>query len=300
MNQETQAQATNTEAAQGEALPFSLAHPVLDQRDTTVDQANAAIFYAIGNSRGISPLVALPDDFSRHDVENYLPARIRARGTFTAPYMNDFVAYAAQHKEDGASVFVDADNITATAVLNLGTPTTPGHADQLAKLAPKRTAAYEALRNITRSPQPQREMAEFLEDWLPYWWAYAVKGEPALPQGQAVLAIRNLTVEAAIKADHKEESLSASRSTFESVKASSEHTLPSLITFKCKPYPDLQEREFALRLSVLTNDKTPRFQLRITALEEHIEQMATEFAVQIREAAEGQIPVLIGAYQKTN
>ncbi|MDH1815393.1 DUF2303 family protein [Comamonas aquatica] len=298
MNQATQAQATNTEAVQGEALPFSLGSPVLDQRDTTIDQANAAIFYAIGNSRGISPLVALPDDFSRHDVENYLPARIRARGTFTAPYMNDFVAYAAQHKEDGASVFVDADNITATAVLNLGTPTTPGHADQLAKLAPKRTAAYDALRNITRSPQTQRDMAEFLEDWLPYWSALH-EGNP-LMQGQAVLAIRNLTVEAAIKADHKEESLSASRSTFESVKASSEHTLPSLIIFKCKPYPDLQEREFALRLSVLTNDKTPRFQLRITALEEHIEQMATEFAVLIREAAEDQIPVLIGAYQKAN
>lgn len=298
MNQATQAQATNTEAVQGEALPFSLGNPVLDQRDTTIDQANAAIFYAIGNSRGISPLVALPDDFSRHDVENYLPARIRARGTFTAPYMNDFVAYAAQHKEDGASVFVDADNITATAVLNLGTPTTPGHADQLAKLAPKRTAAYEALRNITRSPQPQREMAEFLEDWMPYWSALH-EGNP-LSQGQAVLAIRNLTVEAAIKADHKEESLSASRSTFESVKASSEHTLPGVIVFKCQPYPDLQAREFVLRLSVLTNDKTPRFQLRITALEEHIEQMATEFAVQIREAAEGQIPVLIGAYQKAN
>lgn len=295
-------QVNTNEAVQGEALPFSLGNPVLDQRNTTIDQANAAIFYAIGNSRGISPLVALPDDFSRHDVENYLPARIRARGTFTAPYMNDFVAYAAQHKEDGASVFVDADNITATAVLNLGTPTTPGHADQLAKLAPKRTAAYEALRNITRSPQTQRDMAEFLEDWIPHWNAWTNQGElgERCTQGQAILAIRNLTVEAATKADHKEESLSASRSTFESVKASSVHTLPSMITFTCKPFPDLSERTFSLRLSVLTNDKTPRFQLRITALEEHIEQMATEFAVQIREAAEGQIPVLIGAYQKTN
>lgn len=298
MNQATQAQATNTEAVQGEALPFSLGTPVLDQRDTTIDQANCAIFSALDIGCGRSPLIALPSTFEQHDVEHYLSARIRARGTFTAPYMNDFVAYAAQHKEDGASVFVDADNITATAVLNLGTPTTPGHADQLAKLAPKRTAAYEALHNITRSPQPQREMAEFLEDWLPYWSALH-EGNP-LMQGQAVLAIRNLTVEAAIKADHKEESLSASRSTFESVKASSVHTLPGVIVFKCQPYPDLQTREFVLRLSVLTNDKTPRFQLRITALEEHIEQMATEFAVQIREAAEGQIPVLIGAYQKAN
>lgn len=294
MNQATEAQ----NATQIESLPFSFGTPVMDQRDTTIDQANEAIFRALDIGCGKSPIIALPQNFEQIDVEEYLPARIRARGTFIAPYMNDFVAYAAQHKEDGASVFVDAENIIATAVLNLGTPTTPGHADQLAKLFPKRTAAYEAMRNITRSPQPQREMAEFLEDWMPYW--SALHEGNTLTQGQAVLAIRNLTVEAAIKADHKEESLSASRSTFESVKASSAHTLPGVIIFKCKPYPDLKEREFVLRLSVLTNDKTPRFQLRITALEEHIEQMATEFAVQIREAAEGQIPVLIGSYQKTN
>lgn len=49
---------------------------------------------------------------------------------------------------------------------------------------------------------------------------------------------------------------------------------------------------------MLTNDSKPRFQLRITALEEHIEQMATEFSVLIREAAEGQLPVLIGSYSK--
>jgi uncharacterized protein YfdQ (DUF2303 family) len=294
MNQATEAQ----NATQIESLPFSFGTPVMDQRDTTIDQANEAIFRALDIGCGKSPIIALPQNFEQIDVEEYLPARIRARGNFVSPYMNDFVAYAAQHKEDGASVFVDAENIIATAVLNLGTPTTPGHADQLAKLFPKRTAAYEAMRNITRSPQPQREMAEFLEDWMPYW--SALHEGNTLTQGQAVLAIRNLTVEAAIKADHQEESLSASRSTFESVKASSAHTLPGVIIFKCKPYPDLKEREFVLRLSVLTNDKTPRFQLRITALEEHIEQMATEFAVQIREAAEGQIPVLIGSYQKTN
>lgn len=278
-------------------MPLSLGNPVLDQRDTKIDQANDSLFTALNRGCGSSPLVALPHEFTLHDVEDKLPQRIRARGGFVSPYMNDFVAYAAVNKEDGASVFVDAENITATAVLNLGTPDKPGHADQLAKLAPKRTAAYTALRHITSGPQPQREMAEFLEDWLPHW--SAKHNDEDLPQGQAILALRNMTVEAAIKADHKEESLSASRSTFESVKASSEHKLPTVITFKCQPYPDLQEREFKLRLSVLTNDNKPRFQLRITALEELVEQMAGEFAILIREAAEGQIPVLIGNYSKT-
>lgn len=259
----------------------------------SIDNASNVIAEAIDNN---TPILALPDDFRVHDIEDKLPHRIRARGDFTSPYMNDFVAYAADHKEAGASVFVDADNIRATAVLNLGTPEAPGHADQRAVLAPQRTAAYAALRIVTDRSQHQREMAEFLEDWLTHWTAK--HGEEDLTQGQAILALRNLTVEAAIKADHKEEALSASRSTFESVKASSEHKLPTTIAFTCKPYPDLAERTFTLRLSVLTNDNKPRFQLRIGALEEHTEQMATEFSVLIREAAEGQIPVLIGSYAK--
>lgn len=273
----------------------STATPVIvDHRDTNIKQANSCIHHMLDENM---PLLALPDNFSRHDIEGYLPHRIRARGNMVTPYLNDFVAYASTHKEAGASVFVDADSIRATAVLNLGTPEEPGHADQLATLAPKRTAAYEALRNATDRPQSQREIAEFLEDWLHCWAAKHY--EEDLPQGQALLAIRNLTIEAALKHDHKEESLSASRSTFESVKASSVHKLPSTITFKCKPYPDLAERTFNLRLSVLTTESKPRFQLRIAALEEHTEQMATEFSVLIRAAAEGQIPVLIGSYAKS-
>lgn len=289
---------TNIEAVQGEALPINIGGQVIDQRDTTIDQANHAIFSALGVGCGASPLIALPDTFSRHDVETYLPNRIRARGTMQTPYINDFVAYIAANMESGASVFVDADNIQAAAVLNLGTPTAPGHADQLAKLSPKRTAAYSALRNIASNPQTQRDLAEWLEDWLQNWTAIA--GEVTVTNGQALLAIRNLTIEAASKAEHKEENLSASRSTFESVQATSAHTLPGVITFKCKPYPDLAEREFKLRLAVLTNDSKPRFSLRITALDEHTEQMATEFAVQIREATENRLPVLIGCYSKSN
>lgn len=289
---------TNIEAVQGEALPINIGGQVIDQRDTTIDQANHAIFSALGVGCGASPLIALPDTFSRHDVETYLPNRIRARGTMQTPYINDFVAYIAANMESGASVFVDADNIQAAAVLNLGTPTAPGHADQLAKLSPKRTAAYSALRNIASNPQTQRDLAEWLEDWLQNWTASA--GEVTVTNGQALLAIRNLTIEAASKAEHKEENLSASRSTFESVQATSAHTLPGVIAFKCKPYPDLAEREFKLRLAVLTNDSKPRFSLRITALDEHTEQMATEFAVQIREATENRLPVLIGCYSKSN
>lgn len=271
---------------------------VFDHRDTKIDQANEALFSALGKGYGASPLVVLPDDFTRHDIESYLPKRIRARGNFETPYINDFVAYAVTHKEAGAGIFVDAENMRAVAVLNLGTPDAPGHADQKTSLQPKRTAPYDALRTLVRSSQSQREMAEWLEDWMGAWKAF--DGDTEILPPTALQAVRNLTIEAASRSEHKEESLSAARSTFENVTAHSAHTLPSRIEFSCKPYPDLESRNFVVRLGVLTGESKPKFSLRITALEDHVEQMATEFAVLIREASENQLPVLIGAYSKTN
>ena len=56
-----------------------------------------------------------------------------------------FAEYVDQHKEPGAAVFVDQDAMTAVAVLNLGTPDQPGHADNIAKMVAKRMAAFAAL-----------------------------------------------------------------------------------------------------------------------------------------------------------
>ncbi|MDR0212528.1 MAG: YfdQ family protein [Comamonas sp.] len=291
MNTAQNETATNTEAfALGPYAPT-----VFDHRDTKIEQINSAIGAAIATH---TPLVALPDNFNLRNIETHLPTRTRACGTMGSPYIADFVSYAGTHREDGAAIFVDAENMHAVAVLNLGTPDEPGHADQKAELTPKRTAAYDALRNLVRAPQTQRDLAEWLEDWIAAWTAH--DGETQILNHTALQAIRNLTIEAASRSEHKDESLSAARSTFESVTASSAHTLPSRFVFKCKPYPDLVEREFAVRLSVLTGESKPKFSLRITAIEDHIEQMASEFAVLIREATENTLPVLIGTYSKTN
>lgn len=114
---------------------------------------------------------------------------------------------------------------------------------------------------------------------------------------KAIQAVRSITIEGLNKIHHEEQSLSASRSAFESVKASSEETLPSHFVLTCKPYPDLKERDFVLRLSVLTDGK-PMLVLRPMAWESVVEEMATEFAANIREAVEDTLPVLIGTYGK--
>lgn len=241
-------------------------------------------------------VAAIPNDFEVKDFEPYLPTRRRARGVMTTSAIADFAAYTQDHAEPGASVFVDKDRMAATAVLNLGTPDQPGHADNLAVAALDKSAAFAALLAIANGqPRKQSDVAEFLEDWQNF---VTCRADDVLGTPQAIAAIRKITIESARKVETEEKALGTSRSAFESVQASSTEQLPTHIEFVCdSPYFGLSTRIFNLRLSVLTTDK-PLIVLRIVKLEEHQEGMAGEFSRLVREALGGDIPVALGAYQR--
>lgn len=270
-------------------------------KDAIKELAQAQAITAAANAvvNAIKPeisIVALPDDFQVHDLEKYLPNRRRARGTMNTSIVADFSEYAAAHGEEGASVFVDAESMKAKAVLNLGTPYDPGHADSLAVYAPKKTAAYMALLKHADTPSglKQQAVAEFLEDWSPY--INCRTDTAGIPLAQAIAAVRRITIESAKKIEATVASLSESRSALESVTASSVEPLPTFIDFACVPYLDLQPRAFTLRLGILTGQAVPMLVLRIQAGERHQEEMAQELAQLVRKAIGDAMPVHIGTY----
>jgi uncharacterized protein YfdQ (DUF2303 family) len=243
-------------------------------------------------------MLALPNNFTVHDLEKSQPCRRRARGTMTTSSLEHFCDYVKVRAQEGSCVFIDQQKIQATAVLNLGTAGAPGHADDLAIYAPMQTAAYKALLAISGGmPRSQREVAEFLEDWGPDFIT-ARHGEETMPHAQAVAAIRKVTIESLSKSENTQEQLSASRSAFDQVKATSaDGKLPTTFVFSCEPYAGFISRSFTLRLAILTSDKAPTLTLRIVKAEQHAEAMAKELtddmdAVLDVDAAH----VLIGGY----
>lgn len=260
-----------------------------------IEATVAAIEAALDNGA----VVGLPSDFTLHDLERYLSERRRARGTMTTATVDDFAAYVLGHQEQGATVFIATGNaMSATAVLNLGTPQAPGHADNLAVLNPRATAAYAALRKIADGAgRKQVEVAEFLEDWAPCIQCF--NGPDELSLAKAVAAVRVVTIESLRRAQTAEQQLSAQRSTFEEVKATGVDPLPTLIHFKCEPYADLAARTFVLRLSLFTGGDKPALGLRIVQQEKHDQEMADELTKLICNAVGGATPTLLGAYTAT-
>lgn len=266
------------------------------QEAHVVEQANHNVRLMAGEE---SAVIALPDNYATHDLERYLPTRRRARGRMLTTSVNNFAAYATTHREPGASVFIEATKMRAVGVLNLGTPDQPGHADNQAVLELEQTAAYKAMRTACNGHKSQQTLAEFLEDWPDAVQAFA--GSEQITSPKAVAAIRKITIESLRKLESEEQQLSATRSAFESVAATSTEKLPTHIYFRCVPYAGLAERTFVLRLAIHTSDRAPQLSLRMVNEELHAEQMAQELCDLLRITFEAHVgdsplPVLIGHY----
>jgi uncharacterized protein YfdQ (DUF2303 family) len=258
-----------------------------------IDAAMRAAETAMPVVDGILPL---PDNFHAHDMEKLLQLRRRARGSMTTSAIEHFAAYVSRHAEAGASVFVDPDKMAARAVLNLGTPAAPGHADNTATFEPKSTASYRAMLAVASGAgKSQQVLAEFLEDWAPYVACF--HGEAAMETKHAIAAVRKVTIESLSRSESTQEQLSATRSAFDQVKATSgDGVLPTRIEFVCEPYVGMSQRTFAMRLAILTGGKAPELTLRVIKAEEHAEAMATELVEKVSDAIGESVPVLIGVY----
>ena len=256
-------------------------------------QQSEAITAANGNISS-SFVTALPENFRLHDLEKHQTFRRRAIGVMKTNALFDFAAYVDLHAETGATVFVNAAAMSATAVLNLGIPDEPGQADNLAVLDARRTAAFQAMLTVSGGQAfSQQTIAEFLEDWPSMVSCFNDEGNISPPK--AIAAVRKVTIESMRKMENTEKQHAASRSAFESVQATSTEPLPTLIYFQTVPYHGLASRLFVMRLGIRTGNEKPTITLRVQNLEQHEEEMANELADLVRSTVKT-TPVLLGTY----
>ncbi len=227
-------------------------------------------------SKADCPVVAVPDGVKLQSLEYLRNGRFRFRGKMTTASVPDFVRYCKEYEGAGVRCFINADDMAAITVFNLGTLAEPGHADNTARLKLKKTAPFSSLLEIDGRKKGQKELAEWLEDWNEYLLAFTADGE-VLDIKKAVAGVRQITIESMTSQDHEENDFSGKRSLMQSVEAKSKVTMPAAFEFKCIPFEGLAERRIRLRYSVLTGGDAPVLILRIVQLEAVLEQIASKF-----------------------
>lgn len=148
---------------------------------TAINQIHALIS-AQGVNEIISKIgadaVALPENFRIHDLEKFNLNRFRFRGALSTASIDDFTRYSKDLADEGTRCFIDADNMRAVSVLNLGTIGEPGHADNTATLKLKKTAPFSALLSVNGERNSQKSLAEWIEDWPTTLWALMLMVTP--------------------------------------------------------------------------------------------------------------------------
>lgn len=248
----------------------------------------------------------LPTNYGLHNLEPFFQNRFRFRGAMSTTDIDSFVAYV--NARGAGDAFIDPNSFAATVFFNLGGPSNPGHADWTARLSLQKTAAYDALLNANGEAFDQRGLVDFFEDWAHIVTAW--RTVPAAPgdidgQGETeaisvtklVSAIRRIKIKEGSETKTEVQQYAASQSALETVSAESDDGLPDVINFWCAPYHGLPERDFQLRLSILTSGRAPALKLRIVAFEKAKEEALDDFEALLRQQLVDGVQTVVGTFK---
>lgn len=250
------------------------------------------------------PSVVLHKDYDLKSIEHLLPEPLRFRGTFRTTHPDSFAEYVcSEHHGENSTCFIDPDSMTAAVVIDMGCNEAPGHRDHQAQLHLQKRPEYAALCRIDGEKLSQKQMAEWLEDWIDYLDFAKTTGDDesaVINQKKVIAAIRSITIEQASKVQQDSQSLSERRTAMQSIEAKSDISdLPDIIMFSCKPYEGLPDQVAHLRLSITTGDRIG-FTLRIKNHEAFQHQTAEHFMSAVSEGLEDakDLRIYIGSFSK--
>jgi uncharacterized protein YfdQ (DUF2303 family) len=223
-----------------------------------------------------TPVIVTPDNFKLVNLESYMPNRAGYRFNLKTDSLTDYIEYAKEYDKEGAKCFINAKEMSAAIIFDLGTEETPLHQDHTATLTLEQTAPYSALLNVNGRQFSQKEASEFIEDWSDQ---LKVTNQDGAEMATSIAAkrLRDLTIEAAREVNSKVSDFGESMSAIERLEAKGQDSLPSTMLFKCTPYLDLQEYTFELRVGILAGGDKPKVVFRIVRLELVQEEITNEF-----------------------
>lgn len=251
----------------------------------------------------LMPLVAMPKDVMLANLEQYLPNRLRFRGSFATSSIKDFCRYCTSRTtETGFSSkgFISiGKSLSCEMIFNIGNAVTAGHCDDTAAMTLQPTALFNAVtRLMTARDITQRELAEWIEEWSEYVTAHdsILDSGKKLSLAASVTAIRKLTIKSASEKTSEVGDFTAARSALESIAATSVEVLPASLAVKVTPYEGVNEIAIKIRLSVITSGESPKFRVHWIREEAQREEIAQDFCNKLTGELGGLADIYIGGF----
>lgn len=270
----------------------------VEQLKETTSQIDAQILHA--------DLLAVPAGVSIKNLEQYKMNRDSMRGVFNTDSVDQFHAYCKAQTTEFPSfpVFINGPVMKAEAFIDYGSASSPGHCRFNAGIKLKATALYLTLINeIHGTTFNQRGLAELLEEYAPNVQVFIEndEGKEPVKLARGLSCIRSMKSSQSIDVSSEQNNYSSSSSALEKQSINSGNDKPVAFSFTCKPYLDLKEQSFLVRMTPITKGTEIVFNLKVLMLEDLQEKMAIEFSELLSKGFdETDIDTYIGVYQSSN
>lgn len=132
----------------------------------TIARLAQTVGSAVPDKEGNPLYAALPEDVRIHDLEAYLPAPRRQRGTVVLHDPASFGRFVKGQHIPGTMLFAHFNDASFTAVFNPGDPADPNFGDHRAFLRLRLSRQWKAWASMHKNWKTQHDFAEFLQDQL--------------------------------------------------------------------------------------------------------------------------------------
>ncbi|UZA13283.1 YfdQ family protein [Moraxella bovis] len=234
------------------------------------------------------------------NIDGFLDARTRKRGTFSTDDLDSFGEFVEVHgTAANTEIFIDKSAMEAMAVLNFGDDNYPmGHCDFCAALTAKPTKVYEKITDLHHHGRvSQKDFAVFLEDWGGQFVALDENGVE-IPMKKAIGIVRDMKIDELAESTSQVGNFRESRSRLETVAVKSQAgLLPAYFEIKNTLYETLSEpKTVRLRLSINTANGKPEFTLSIVGLELLKDELAGDFLAVVEETLGDDYSLFFGTF----
>ncbi|UOA08355.1 DUF2303 family protein [Methylobacter sp. S3L5C] len=199
------------------------------------------------------------------------------KALFKTEFLADFIQYISKHADEESTLFINPDNMSAKAIIDLGTTSNPkwGHHTALAAL--KKIPAYKQLLEVNDFFFAQQAFIDFAEDHKDNI-AFIDIGGGLLGHDTTIKTLRTLKVTANREADQTVGNYAATRSALESIEVTAgNQQLPYGFIFTTIPYSGFEPVKLTAQLRSINDDKSIRLKFRIKQLEVIKAAIAEEF-----------------------
>ena len=246
-------------------------------------------------------VVMVPKTAEIKSTERFNEQPNRFRGVFSTDVMNEFIGYVNDNGTENTRVFINAENMKAKAIIDMGDEDSPQWGSHIAATTLIKSPEYAALLQHNTKTFGQQELIDFAEDWE-YCITFVDASGNNMDFRKTLATLRRIKINANASGETVVGNYAAARSTLEEVeiKAGADE-LPEKFIFECKPYDGFATQYFDCPIHAKNGEKGPQFKYRIVRLEATRNEITDEFKNMIRDSVRvDNVSIYLGtmAYQE--